>query len=194
MQHDEPWFIDEFLYNIPTYFSTSSLQETVTVTEHPASTNSESISKKARRLSSRDLPEWPEKFQELGRWKFSRTWKRFFQSFLWTTFWSGRGNQMSVTLTILPRIGQNLWKFSWNQCMLSRHRSDTNGNCWEQVRRTKKKQCCCNQVWTKNGGLILRSVIAICETFKISWLMGIHHVIGGVPLNGPVISFGAMVE
>ena len=30
---------------------------------------------------------------------------------------------------------------------------------------------CCNQSWTKNGGLILWNAIAISEMFKTSWLM-----------------------
>ena len=33
---------------------------------------------------------------------------------------------------------------------------------------------CCNQVWTKNGGRILWSVTALCETFKTTCLMGKH--------------------
>ena len=38
---------------------------------------------------------------------------------------------------------------------------------------------CCNQVRTMNGGRIPRNVTAICETFKISCLMGRHHMGGG---------------
>ena len=33
---------------------------------------------------------------------------------------------------------------------------------------------CCNEVCMKNGGRIPRSVIAICETYKISCLVGKH--------------------
>ena len=38
--------------------------------------------------------------------------------------------------------------------------------------------CCYNQVWTKNGGRIPWNATAICETFKISWQMGKHHMKG----------------
>ena len=38
---------------------------------------------------------------------------------------------------------------------------------------------CCYQVWMKIGGLIPWSVIAVCETFKISCLMERHHMKGG---------------
>ena len=46
---------------------------------------------------------------------------------------------------------------------------------WKKVRL----QYCCNQVWTKNGGRIPWNAIPICETFKISCLMGRHHMKGG---------------
>ena len=36
--------------------------------------------------------------------------------------------------------------------------------------------------------------VAICETFKISCLMGRHNMNDGMPFNGPVIPFGGMVE
>ena len=38
---------------------------------------------------------------------------------------------------------------------------------------------CCNQVWMKNGGQIPWTVTPICETFKISCLMGRHSMKGG---------------
>ena len=48
-----------------------------------------------------------------------------------------------------------------------------------------------------NGGRIPWSVTAICGTFKISCLMGKHPPHErrfGIPCNGPVVPFGAMVE
>ena len=42
---------------------------------------------------------------------------------------------------------------------------------WKKVRL----QYCCNQVWMKNGGQILWNALPICETFKISCLMGRLH-------------------
>ena len=47
----------------------------------------------------------------------------------------------------------------------------------------------------KIGGQIPWNV-TICGTFKISCLMGRHHMKGGseCPFHGPVIPFGAMVE
>ena len=40
-------------------------------------------------------------------------------------------------------------------------------------------QYCCNQVWMKNGGRIPWNASAICETLKISCLMGRHPWKGG---------------
>ena len=48
----------------------------------------------------------------------------------------------------------------------------------------------------KHGGRIPRSVTAICETFKISCLMG-KHFTNGCSANhfkGPIIPFGSMIE
>ena len=46
-----------------------------------------------------------------------------------------------------------------------------------------------------NGGRIPWSATAICETFKISSLMGRHLMRPfGIPFNGPVLPFGAMAE
>ena len=39
-------------------------------------------------------------------------------------------------------------------------------------RKKGRLRCCCNQVWTKNGGRIPWSVTAICEIFRIFYLMG----------------------
>ena len=51
----------------------------------------------------------------------------------------------------------------------------------EQCAESKKAPLlyCCNQVWMKNGGQIPWNVIPICETFKISCLMGKLHIKGG---------------
>ena len=47
----------------------------------------------------------------------------------------------------------------------------------------------------KNGGRIPWNVTAICETFKISCLLGRNFMRGGSEsIKGPVIPFGAVVE
>ena len=48
----------------------------------------------------------------------------------------------------------------------------------------------------KNGGQIPWNVIPICETFKISCLMGRLHTkdVLGNHLRGPIIPFGSLVE
>ena len=68
----------------------------------------------------------------------------------------------------------------------------------EQCAESKKGhlRCYCSPVCVTNGGRILRSAIAICETFKISCLVGRHHMKGdsGYHFHTPVIPFGAMLE
>ena len=58
----------------------------------------------------------------------------------------------------------------------------------EQYAELKKghMQYCCNQVWEKKGGRIPRNVTAICETFKISCLMGKHPMKGGSEYHSTV--------
>ena len=48
----------------------------------------------------------------------------------------------------------------------------------------------------KVGGKIPWSAIPICETFKISCLMGRLHTrtVFGEPFKGPIIPFGSLVE
>ena len=48
----------------------------------------------------------------------------------------------------------------------------------------------------KIGGQIQWNAISICETFKISCLMGKYHTrdVFGKPCKGPIIPFGSLVE
>ena len=47
----------------------------------------------------------------------------------------------------------------------------------------------------KIDGQILLNTIPICETFKISCLMGkLHKRLFGEPFKGPIIPFGSLVE
>ena len=116
----------------------------------------------------------------------------------WWSSWSRRGNQKSFTLTIpwnLASLARN-----YPVIIVRQHHTDHKqmGLLREQCAEWKKVRLlfCCNQVWMRNGGRIPLSFIAICETFKISWLMGKHNIERrfGMPFNGPVIPFGATVE
>ena len=74
---------------------------------------------------------------------------------------------------------------SWNHCTSTPHRS-------EKVRL----RYCCNQVWMKSGGQIPRNAFPICETFRISCLMGKtpYEKRFGEPFNEPIIPFGSLVK
>ena len=67
--------------------------------------------------------------------------------------------------------------------IVRRHHTDRKqiGLLEEQHAEWKKVhlQYCCNQVWKKNGGQIPWNALLICETFKISCLMGRLHTNGG---------------
>ena len=70
-------------------------------------------------------------------------------------------------------FGKACEDLSWNHCTSTPHRSETNGIAERAVRRVNERRyICCNQVWMKNGGRIPWNVTAICEKFKISYLMG----------------------
>ena len=85
--------------------------------------------------------------------------------------------------------------FPW--IIVRQHR--TVRDCWEircaELRKGYLRYWC-NQVCTKNGGRVPWNVTAICGTFKISCLMGRHHMAGGSEYHfiGLVILFAAMVE
>ena len=63
-------------------------------------------------------------------------------------------------------FGKSCEELSWNHCTSTPHRSETNGVAERAVRSSP--------VWVTNGGRILWNAVAICETFKISCLMGRH--------------------
>ena len=55
-------------------------------------------------------------------------------------------------------------------------------DCWKSSSQCKLRgrlQFCCSRVWMKIGGQIPWNAILICETFKISCLMGKHLTKGG---------------
>ena len=104
-----------------------------------------------------------------AKYKLPRKPRRAYRS-----SWSRRGKQKSFTLTVLWNSARPVKTYLGIIARLHPHRSETNGVLLrEQCAELRKGhiQDCCNQVWMKNGGRILWSFIAICETFKIYCLM-----------------------
>ena len=93
--------------------------------------------------------------------------------------WSRIGSLKSFTRT----IPWNLAKFVkiFRGIIVRRHHTDQKqmGLLREQYAEWKKTplQYCCNKIWMKIGWQIVWKAIPICETFKISCLMGRHHTI-----------------
>ena len=107
----------------------------------------------------------------------------------WYKIWQRSGYNLTLVKQELPRkhkracrsswrpkvihtgnsleFGKLCEDLSWNQSASTPHRSETDGIAGRAVRRVT------------NGGRIPWSVTAICETFKISCLMGRHHMKGG---------------
>ena len=79
-------------------------------------------------------------------------------------------------------FGKSCEEFSWNHCTSTPHRSETNGVAERAVLRVKRRDIC-GTVAIRSGqrmvggfhGMLLLSA----KTFKISCLMGRHHVKGG---------------
>ena len=79
-------------------------------------------------------------------------------------------------------FGKSCEELSWNDCTSTPHRSETHGIAERAVRIVKEGTSAVllqSQVWAMNGGRTPWSVTPICETFKISCLMGRHHMKGG---------------
>ena len=91
--------------------------------------------------------------------------------------WSRMGNLKSFTLSI-PWNSAKLVKI-FPGIIVRRHHTDREhmGLLREQYAEWKKVrlQYCCNHFWMKNGGQVPWNAILICETFKISCLMGRLH-------------------
>ena len=122
---------------------------------------------------------------------FSGNAKRAYRS-----SWSRRGNQKSFTLTIPWNLARPVKIFPG--IIVRQHLTDRKqmGLLKSRTQSERRYVYCCNQVWRMNGGRILWNALPICETFKISCLMGgaPYEWRFGMPLNGPVIRFGAMIE
>ena len=79
-------------------------------------------------------------------------------------------------------FGKACEDLSWNHCTSTPHRSETNAIAERAVRRVKEgasavllQSSLGNEWWTD----CMENVTAICETFKISCLMGRHHMRDG---------------
>ena len=80
----------------------------------------------------------------------------------------------------VPRADKFWWLDNSRSCESRYNHLPQIGNKWDSWKKCKewKKallRYCCNQVWMKNGGQIPWNAIPICETFKISCLMGRLH-------------------
>ena len=75
-------------------------------------------------------------------------------------------------------FGKAFEDLSWNHCTSTPHRSETNGIAERAVRRVKEGTSAVllqSGLGMKIRGQILWNVVPICETFKISRLMGKLH-------------------
>ena len=74
-------------------------------------------------------------------------------------------------------FGKACEDLSWNHCTPTPHRSETNGIAGRAVRRIKEGTSSekLQSGMDENGWLILWNAIVLCETFKISCLMGKLH-------------------
>ena len=75
-------------------------------------------------------------------------------------------------------FGKSCEELSWNHCTSTPHRSETNWIAERAVRRVKEGTSAV-LLQSGLGGRIPWNVTAIFETFKISCLMGRHHMKGG---------------
>ena len=76
------------------------------------------------------------------------------------------------------KFGKSCEELSWNQLCVYTTQIRNKCDCWKSSAQSERKApllYCCNRVWMRNGGQIPWNAMPICETFKISRLMGRHH-------------------
>ena len=107
--------------------------------------------------------------------KILRNQKRTSQS-----SWSRRGNRKSVILTIPQNLAKLVKTYLGTICqhLITVQRQLVVLKERYAELRKELLQYCCDQIWMKIGGRIPWSVTAICETYKISCLMGRHPMEG----------------
>ena len=78
-------------------------------------------------------------------------------------------------------FGKSCEELSWNHCTSTPHRSETNEIAERAVRGVKEgtSAVLLQSSVDENGGRIPRNATAICETVKVSCLMGRHHLKDG---------------
>ena len=112
--------------------------------------------------------------------------------------WSQIGSLKSFPLRILWNLAKFVKIFLG--IIVRRHHTDQKqmGLLTEQCAEQRKAflPYCCNQVWMKIGGQIPWNALFICETFKISYLMGrlLMRDLVVKPFKGRIIPFGSSVE
>ena len=77
------------------------------------------------------------------------------------------------------QFGKACEDLSWNHCTSTPHRSETNGIAERPVRRLRKERLryCCNEAWMKKWWAdSMECKTSVCGTFKITCLMGRHHM------------------
>ena len=138
--------------------------------------------KEVNRVTIIDTPWWYKIWQHSGynhtrvKQKLTRRPRRA----QWSS-WSRRGNQKSFTLTVASKFGKSCEDLSWNHCTSTPPRSETNGIAERAVRRVQEGTCAVllqsglDEKWRADS----MDALPICETFKISCLMGRHHKKGG---------------
>ena len=109
-----------------------------------------------------------------------------------------RRHQKSFTLTILWNFGKSCEELSWNHCTSTPHRSETNGIAERAVRRVKEGTSAVllqsglgNEWWVDSLECYcyLQNIQDLLSDGKTPYLRRF-----GMPFDGAVIPFGAMVE
>ena len=93
--------------------------------------------------------------------------------------WSRQGNLKVIYTDNSLEFGKACEDLSWNHCTSTPHRSQTNGIAERAVRRVKEGTSAVllqSGLNEKIGGRIPWNATLICETFKISCLMGRLHM------------------
>ena len=95
-------------------------------------------------------------------------------------------------------FGKSCEESSWNHCTLNTTQIRNKRDCWKSSAQSERRHVCCivatRSGWEMMGGFHGMLLLSAKHTRSLVWREDTYERRFGMPSDGPVIPFGAMVE